>query len=70
LAGPRIGQEHVPDLISVFAYRNPNVFFGRLEIVEQTKLNAGGVLGKESKVDAVTHPRRAQRIWVTEERSY
>ena len=57
----------MPHLIGVFAHGNADVFFGRLEIVKQAKLNSGGVLGKESKVDAVAHPCRTQRIRITEE---
>jgi hypothetical protein len=57
----------MPHLISVFAYRNADVFFGRLEIVKQAKLNSSGVLGKESKVHAVAHPCRTKRIRITEE---
>jgi hypothetical protein len=60
----------VPDLIGVFSDRDSNVFFSRLDAVEQAKLNTGSVLGKDGKVDAVSHPRRAQRIGVTEESPY
>ena len=70
LSGPHIRQKHVPDLIGVFSDRDTNVFFRGLETVEQTKLNAGGVLGKNGEVDAVAHPRRPQRIWITEESPY
>src|SRR5262249_34920250 len=70
LPWPQIGQKLVPHLISLFTDWNTNVFFGRLEIIEQAKLNTGGVLGEESEVDTVAHPGCAQRIWVTEECSY
>jgi hypothetical protein len=56
----------VPNLIGMFVDRDTNVFFGSLDAVEQAKLNTRGVLGKNGKVDAVPHPRRAQWIWVTE----
>jgi hypothetical protein len=56
----------VPNLIGVFVDRDANVFFSSLDVVEQAKLNTGGVLGINGKVHAVPRPRRAQRIWVTE----
>jgi hypothetical protein len=70
LSWTHIRQKHVPDLIGVFGDRDANVFFSRLDVVEQAKLNTGSVLGKDGKVDAVPHPRRAQRIGVTEESPY
>jgi hypothetical protein len=65
-----IRQKHVPDLIGVFGDRDANVFFSRLDAVEQAKLNTGSVLGKDGKVDPVPHPGRTQRIGVTEESPY
>src|SRR5262249_7686382 len=62
----RIGQELVPHVIRLFTHRNPNIFFSGLEIVEQAKLNTGGVLGKNGEVDAITHPCRTERIRITE----
>ena len=60
----------MPDLIGVFGDRDANVFFSRLDAVEQAKLNTGGVLGKDGKVDPVPRPRRAQRIGVAQESPY
>src|SRR5437868_6715383 len=70
LPGPHIGQKRMPDLVSLFCHRNTNVFFGVLGIIEKAKLHTRRVLGKNSEVDAVAHPCRTQRIWVTEEGSY
>jgi hypothetical protein len=57
-------------LISVFVDRDTDVFFCGLDVVEQAKLNPRSVLGKDGKVDAVTHPCRAQRIGMAEESPY
>jgi hypothetical protein len=46
------------------------VFFSRPDVVEQAKFDARSVLRKNSEVDAVPHPRGAQRIWITEESPY
>src|SRR6266516_4004038 len=62
VTGARIGQKHVPDLISLFCDRDTNVLFGVLDIVEQAQLNTCSMLGKNGEVDAVTHPCRTQRI--------
>ena len=70
LSRPRIRQEHVPNLISVLTERNADVFFSRTDVVEQAKLDPRSVLGKNSEVNAVPHPRGAQRIWITEESLY
>ena len=60
----------MPNLISVLVERNADVFFSRPDVVEQAKFDARGVLGKNSEVDAVPHPRCAQRIWITKESPY
>ncbi len=65
LSWPHIGQKHMPDLIGVLGDGNSNVFFGGLNVVEQAKLNRSGCFRKEREVDAVAHPRRAQRIGIT-----
>ena len=67
LAGARIGQKHVPDLISLFRDRDTNVLFGVLDIVEQAQLNTCSMLGKNGEIDAIPHPCRTQRIRITEE---
>src|SRR5207302_10842389 len=66
LSWTHIGQKHVPNLIGMFVDRDTNVFFGSLYVIEQAELNTGGVLRKNGKVDAVPHPCRAERIWMTE----
>ena len=70
LSRPRVGQEHVPDLISLFVDRNANVFFSRFDAVEQTELNAGSVLRENCEVDALPRPSGTQRIRKTEKRPY
>jgi hypothetical protein len=60
----------MPNLIGVFGNRDADVFFSGFDAVKQAKLNTGGVLGKDGKVDTVPHPRRAQRIGVAEESPY
>jgi hypothetical protein len=60
----------VPNLIGVFGDRDTNVFFRGLDAVEQAKLNTRSVFGKDGKIDTVPHPRRAQRIGVTEKSPY
>src|SRR5258708_4672428 len=70
LSWTHIRQEHMPNLIGAFGNRNADVFFSGFDAVEQAKFNAGGVLGKDGKVDTVPHPRRAQRIGVAEESPY
>src|SRR4029077_215534 len=60
----------MPNLISLLPHRDAYVLFGCFDAVEQTKLNSTGVLGKNREVHAVTHPACAQRIWLTEKRSY
>ena len=57
-------------MVSALLDRDPDVFFRVFHSIDQTKLNAGGVLGKNGKVHAVTHPGCAQRIRLTEKRSY
>ena len=41
---------------------NAGVFMRRVDVVEQTKFNAGRVFGKNRKVDAVAEPGRAERV--------
>ena len=60
----------MPHLVSTLLERDANVFFRVFHAVEQAKLNSGGVLGKNRKVHAVTRPSCAQRIRLTEKRSY
>jgi hypothetical protein len=60
----------MPYLLSALLDRDPNVFFRVFHAVEQAQLNTPGVLGKNRKVHAVTHPGCAQRIGLTEKRSY
>src|SRR5437773_8584485 len=70
LSRPHIRQEHVPNLISMLGERNADAFFSRPDVVEQAKFDTRSVLRKNSEVDAVPHPRGAQRIWITEESPY
>ncbi|KAG0506475.1 MAG: hypothetical protein Udaeo_01340 [Candidatus Udaeobacter sp.] len=60
----------MPHLVSTLLDWDPDVFFRVFHAVDQAKLNSAGVLGKNSKVHAVTHPGCAQRIRLTEKRSY
>ena len=60
----------MPNLISLLLHRDPDVFFGCFDTVEQTKLHSAGVLGENRKVHPVTHPCRAQWIWLTEKSFY
>jgi hypothetical protein len=57
-------------LIGVLGDRDANVFFSSLDVLEQTKLNTSGMLGKDGKVDAVPHPRRTEGIGIAEESPY
>jgi hypothetical protein len=65
LAGPRVGQEHVPDLFGLFTQLDPHFFVRRVEIIEQAKINRSRVLGEDGKVDAVTEPGGAEWIRFT-----
>ena len=60
----------MPHLISTLLERDPNVLFRVFHVVDQTKLDSGGVLGKNRKVHPITRPSCAQRIRLTEKRSY
>ena len=70
LSRTHIGQKNVPDLIGTFRNWNANVLFGGLAILEQAKLNARSVLGKQGEVHAVPYPRCAEGIRKTEPGSY
>ena len=60
----------MPNLIGVFVDRDTNVFFCGVDAVEQAKLNTGGMLGKDRKIDAVAHPGRTQRIGIAKKSAY
>src|SRR6185369_2571334 len=62
LARPRFRQVSVPDLIRVFVQANARRLLRRVGRVEQTKVNGGGILGKEREADARAIPRRAERV--------
>jgi hypothetical protein len=60
----------MPNLVSTLVEWDPHVFSCVLRASEQAKLNGRGVFGKNRKVHAVTHPGCAERIWLSEKRSY
>ena len=65
-----IRQENVPDLIGVFGHRDPHVFLRRIHVVEETKINRRGCLGKYGEVDAIPQPGGAERIRITKPNFY
>ena len=60
----------MPYLISALLQRDPNLFSRVFHVVDQAKLDSGGVLGKNRKVHPVTRLSCVQRIRLTEKRSY
>ena len=56
----------MPDMTGTFRYRNTNIFVLRVDVIEQAKLDAAGVLGKEGKINAVTQPGCTERTRMTE----
>ena len=60
----------MPHLVSTLLQRDSNIFFRVFNAVEQAKFNTSGMFGKNGKVDAVTHPGCAERMWVTEKGFY
>jgi hypothetical protein len=57
-------------MIGMFRDRDSNVFFRGFDVVEQAKLDTGSVLGKDGKVDAISHPRRAEWIRMAQKGAY
>src|SRR5581483_2229539 len=70
LSRAHIRQKYVPDMVGAFANGNANVFLCSIDAVEQAKLNACGVFGKDCEVNAVAHPGCAEGIGITKASPY
>src|SRR5204863_8850240 len=70
LSRPHIRKKDVPDLVGLFRYRDPDIFLGRIDIIEEAKIDRGRVLGKNREVDSVAEPGRSERIGIAEPNFY
>jgi L,D-transpeptidase catalytic domain len=55
----------MPDLIGLLTHRDPDVFLARIRLVEQTKIDRGGTVGEERKIDSISRPGCAEGIGST-----
>ena len=58
LTGVHVGEVAVPHHVGVLGQRDRQRLHLGVDRVEETELDAGGVLGKDREVDADTVPRR------------
>ena len=56
----------MPDLVGVFRHWDPDVFLASIVRIEEAKVDRGGALGEEGKIDAIPEPGGAERIRITE----
>ena len=57
-------------MLGALGHWDSNVFLGRIDSIEQAKIDAGRVFGKNGEVHAVSRPRRTERIRMPEPRLY
>ena len=56
----------MPDLVGVFRPWDSDVFLASILRVEEAKVDGGGALGEEGKINAIAEPAGAERIRITE----
>jgi hypothetical protein len=60
----------MPDLVGLFRHRDANIFLGRIDVIEKTKIDRGRHLGENREVDPVAEPGRSERIWISQPNFY